>query len=374
MVIQNNWIAGAENKRHRFREALLWKEDRRRVLHRDKRSAAEAPPLQCNTANRLWFTSRDLCSQSRHADRSPHKPRPAPPSTCSFTNSSGLVPPPPLTYRGRDGSPDENVLDDTVDADWCTTEWFFDMGSMKEYLEGTYREGAFLEHPKAKAAFRLNSSSASPPPSFFIEASPEWRLLPPQPHATILHPSNVSAGATDEEIRKWFTPHAEVPIIDLGDMAGRVQMPNDSAAEEAALSERITNGIVYREEISRYVRQQVTAASPFECLCIPSPPAANGEYCCRRLPACVLCGAIHRSCAAKHYRLSVELPRRSRHVGTRRIRGGMAACVCARAVRLERLGTSGVGSSRRSSIGWSASMRSGCIGRMGGTRTREFSF
>ena len=273
LVIQNNWIAGAENKRHRFREALLWKEDDDeyyagtsdqplRLLRYDATQPIVSGLLRETSALKAAMRIALLTNRILLL-----------PSTCSFTNSSGLVPPPPLTYRGRDGSLDENVLDDTVDADWCTTEWFFDMGSMKEYLEGTYREGAFLEHPKAKAAFRLNSSSASP--SFFIEASPEWRLLPPQPHATILHPSNVSAGATDEEIRKWFTPHAEVPIIDLGDMAGRVQMPNDSAAEEAALSERITNGIVYREEISRYVRQQVTAASPFECLCIPSPPAAN---------------------------------------------------------------------------------------------------
>ena len=27
LVVQNNWIAGAENKRHRFREARLWGED-----------------------------------------------------------------------------------------------------------------------------------------------------------------------------------------------------------------------------------------------------------------------------------------------------------------------------------------------------------
>ena len=27
MVIQNNWIMGAENKRHRFREAGLWRVD-----------------------------------------------------------------------------------------------------------------------------------------------------------------------------------------------------------------------------------------------------------------------------------------------------------------------------------------------------------
>ena len=137
MVIQNNWIAGAENKRHRFREALLWKEDERRVLHRHKRSAAEgAPPLQCNTTNCLRFTSRTLCSRAAVcASHSLTNRVLLLPSTCSFTNSSGLVPP-PLTYRGRDGSLDENVLDDTVDADWCTTEWFFDMGSMKEYLEG----------------------------------------------------------------------------------------------------------------------------------------------------------------------------------------------------------------------------------------------
>jgi len=27
IVVQNNWIGGAENKRHRFREAQLWNQD-----------------------------------------------------------------------------------------------------------------------------------------------------------------------------------------------------------------------------------------------------------------------------------------------------------------------------------------------------------
>ena len=52
------------------------------------------------------------------------------PRLCSFTTDSGLVPPPPLVYRDRLGATRHDVLDDTVDADWCTAEWYLDMEAL----------------------------------------------------------------------------------------------------------------------------------------------------------------------------------------------------------------------------------------------------
>ena len=64
------------------------------------------------------------------------------------------------------------MLDDDVDADWCTVEWFYDMGAMNAELGGRYRESSFLEHSK-----RMNTGGAAiaPAPRSFIEASSEWR-------------------------------------------------------------------------------------------------------------------------------------------------------------------------------------------------------
>ena len=52
------------------------------------------------------------------------------PSFCAFTRASGLVPPPPLQYRDTLGAINRDVLDDTVDGDWCTAEWYYDMQAM----------------------------------------------------------------------------------------------------------------------------------------------------------------------------------------------------------------------------------------------------
>ena len=125
------------------------------------------------------------------------------PHTCAFTSSSGLVPPPPLTYRDRSGAIDADVLDDAVDADWCTVEWFFDMGAMAEHLGGAYREASYLEHPSSSAA--LAAIHAAPPmPPAYIEAAAEWRLVPPPEGATIFTPADLQRGATDEELLAWF--------------------------------------------------------------------------------------------------------------------------------------------------------------------------
>ena len=302
LVVQNNWIMGAENKRHRFREAGLWDQDEPEYYQ----GSPDAPlrllrfdPRQPRVTGLRRETSA-LIAALRIAvllDRVLLLPE-----TCAFTNTSGLVPPPPLTYRDREGRYDANVLDDDVDADWCTTEWFFDMAAMREGLPGRYREAAFLSHPSAKAAFEPRESTpaaATKPPRFFIEASEGWREVPPHADAVVLTPSSPEAGASDDEIRAWFAPHAQVPILELGDLAGRVQMPTDggggtegeggtdsgagaptsrglvdgdggdaSGLRGAALSSRLLRSVVYREEIERHVRQQVQAASPFDCLCV----------------------------------------------------------------------------------------------------------
>jgi hypothetical protein len=258
---------------------------------------------------------------------------------------------------------DTNVLDDDMDADWCTVEWFYDLGAMVEHLPGSYREAAFLRHPAARSTFgqvagavagsddsmdgmdglgsiggvdgmdgmdgvgdgdadephittSAGDESASgapappPPPTFYIEASAAWRLVPPPEGATILTPADVTIGATDDEIRKWLAPYADAPILELGDMTGRVHMPGadnqddlsggergggerggggiasagdglgggDGAhdAEAVALTARLMRGVAYREDIERYVRQQVSAAAPFECLCVPPSLGAGG--------------------------------------------------------------------------------------------------
>lgn len=127
----------------------------------------------------------------------------------------------------------------------------------------------------------------------------------------MLTPSDIDAGASDDEIRAWFLPHADLPVLDLGDLAGRVQMPShasgggdgargdgsaavaggegedfgegeDASESEAgegglrdaridtpeALTGRILRSVAFREEILRHVRQQVQVASPFDCLCV----------------------------------------------------------------------------------------------------------
>lgn len=281
LVIQNNWIMGAENKRHRFREAKLWTEDASpyyrgspdtplRLLRFDARQPYVSGLLRETSALQAAMRVALLTGRVLLL-----------PPTCAFTPSAGLVPPPPLVYRTPDGTLDTNVLDDDVDADWCTTEWFYDLGAMRAHLNGTYRESTFLVHPEARAAYAAGPT----PPSFFIEASDTWQSVPPPDGAIVLTPARLADGASDDEIRGWLQPYADAPIIEFGDMAGRVQMPaahgerggggsDDTAAELTASIER---GVAYREEILRYVEQQVAAATPFECLCVPGPRGPSSE-------------------------------------------------------------------------------------------------
>ena len=125
-----------------------------------------------------------------------------------------------------------------------------------------------------------------------------------------LSPANAVAGASDDEIRAWFAPHAELRILDLGGLAGRVQMPlddgdtlddgakmgggdddglgdeqmpagetsNASRDTPAALTRRLMRSVSFREEIARHVRQQVELATPFECLCVQGAADALDDH------------------------------------------------------------------------------------------------
>ena len=311
LVVQNNWMMGAENKRHRFREAALWSQDPPayftgtadrplRLLRYQPEQPFVSGLLRETSALRAAFRIATLLNRTLVL-----------PTLCAFTSSSGLVPPPPLEYRDRLGALDTNVLDDTVDGDWCTAEWYYDMQAMRTEFE--YRESTFVDDPRVPAA--VLSTSGLPP--FFIEASNAWQRVPPPEGATRLRPADVSRGATDEEVLTWLAPHAAVPTIILGDLAGRLAeaeavgqtvaaaastsasaaTSNSNSASAAAststpasasaaafapasaveLSARLARGLVFREEIMRHVQQQVQTASPFECLCLQNIANAAGE-------------------------------------------------------------------------------------------------
>ena len=235
------------------------------------------------------------------------------PPTCAFTKGSGLVPPPPLVYHGSDGRRDDNVLDDAVDADWCTVEWFFDLSALKAEFAGYYREASFLSHPLASAALAKAQAAAggveAAPPTLFIDVDEEWRLVPPSSDALVLTPAHMLRGATDAEVVGWLAPYANAPLLEMGDLAGRLAAHRESdqddgkaaaaaavggavattsavaasgavadasveagavasEAEASALTARVMRGVAYREEIRRHVRQQVQQAAPFDCLCL----------------------------------------------------------------------------------------------------------
>ena len=280
VVVQNNWMMGADNKRHRFREAQMWSRDADEYY----RGTVAAPlrlllydAAQPRVSGLLRETSalRSALSLARLLNRTLVLP-----PLCAFTPASGLVPAPPLEYRDRFGNRDTNVLDDAVDATWCTAEWFYDMHAFYASF-GTggsggalFREASFLRHPKVPAA--LARPASPPPPPFFIDAPPAWRLVDPPAGASVLRPADAARGATAAELRRWLAPHADAPILRFGDLAGRFDpllAPDgggggDDDEEGAAWAARLRDGVEYREEILRHVRQQVAAAAPFDCLCV----------------------------------------------------------------------------------------------------------
>lgn len=88
-------------------------------------------------------------------------------------------------------------------------------------------------------------------------------------------------GAEDDEVLRWFAPLADVPILEFGDLTGRLQLarePGDyltdtwsvasQTASTDALSQKIDRAVRYRSEILTHVEQQVRSASPFDCLCL----------------------------------------------------------------------------------------------------------
>ena len=140
---------GADNKRHRFREERLWKLDPPAYYGADP----AAPPLrllrysgeQPGVSGLLRETSalRSALRLATLLNRTLVLP-----IFCGFTPASGLVPPPPLQYRDTLGAINRDVLDDTVDGDWCTAEWYYDMQAMAAEWGGAYRESSFLAHPQ----------------------------------------------------------------------------------------------------------------------------------------------------------------------------------------------------------------------------------
>ena len=320
LVVQNNWIMGAENKRHRFREAGMWRVDEETYYRGTPQSPLRL--LRYDPTQRRVSGLREETSALRAAlriavllNRTLLLPR-----TCAFDPRSGLQPPPPLVYRDSGGKPDSNVLDDAHDADWCTVEWFYDLSAMKAGLGGAwYRESSFLSHPVAAEEFAQAQSEASSgrTPRFVIgtgeggEAGGKSSGVRSSSDSVVrLSPANAAAGASDDEIRAWFAPHAELRILDLGGLAGRVQMPlddgdtlddgakmgggdddglgdeqmpagetsNASRDTPAALTRRLMRSVSFREEIARHVRQQVELATPFECLCVQGAADALDDH------------------------------------------------------------------------------------------------
>ena len=168
IVVQNNWMMGADNKRHRFREAQMWSRDG------DAYYRGTAAPLrlllydaaQPRVSGLLRETSalRSALSLARLLNRTLVLP-----PLCAFTPASGLVPAPLLEYRDRFGMRDTNVLDDAVDATWCTAEWFYDMHAFYASF-GTggsggalFREASFLRHPKVPARRAAGVAAAARP-------------------------------------------------------------------------------------------------------------------------------------------------------------------------------------------------------------------
>ena len=100
------------------------------------------------------------------------------------------MPPPPLVYRDRENRLDPDVLDDTVDGDWCTYEWFYDVHALDAEMAGTYRESSFAAHPLAPGYAADTDAAASP--RLHIAASPENLGVPPPAGATVFTPRDLS--------------------------------------------------------------------------------------------------------------------------------------------------------------------------------------
>ena len=262
-VVQNNWMMGADNKRHRFREAALWRRDPPayyrgthesplRLLLYDGQQPAVSGLRRETSALRGALHLAELLNRTLVL-----------PGFCNFTASSGLVPPPPLVYRDRSGALDRNVLDDAVDGDWCTVEWFYDMQAMQSTFGGRFRESSFVDRPSVPA----DALDTAGLPIFHIDGTPEWEILPAPEASTHLEPADVQRGATDAELLEWFGKHSRVPTLRLADLSGRIAAAGEDSSGTAA-GARLRRGVAFREEITRHVQTQVEAAAPFDCLCL----------------------------------------------------------------------------------------------------------
>ena len=263
LVVQNNWIMGAHNKRHRFREAQLWTQDTdayyRGSEHAPLRLLTYAPEQPTVSGlSRETSALQAAIRLARLLNRTLLLP-----TFCAFTPDSGLVPPPPLVYRDRYGHVDGGVLDDTVDAHWCTIEWFYDMAAMEAELgHEAYREASFGANPRVLPS-ALDTAGLPP---LHLAAPHDVELVPPPAGATVLQPADLNAGPTDDEIRAWLRPYASAPLIKFTDLAGRLGPRNSPKSPKA--TDSAARAVRYREEILRHVHQQIEAAAPFDCLCL----------------------------------------------------------------------------------------------------------
>ena len=95
LVVQNNWIMGAHNKRHRFREAQLWTRDTDAYYR-----GSEGAPLRLLTYAPEQPTVSGLSRETSALQAAIRLARLLNrtlllPTFCAFTPDSGLVPPPP---------------------------------------------------------------------------------------------------------------------------------------------------------------------------------------------------------------------------------------------------------------------------------------
>jgi hypothetical protein len=167
------------------------------------------------------------------------------------------------------------------------------------------RESSFEAHPAAAAALAGSATAPvvhiAPRHGWESQGDGQARMAchvdeeeaagVEAPPGVWLEPASRSTGATDEELVGWLAPHAHVPVLRFGQLAGRLPEPKQPSVTEptrvptaaaaqsadgaaacparaASLDERLLSAVQFRDEIERLVRSHVALATPFECLCV----------------------------------------------------------------------------------------------------------
>ena len=180
-VVQNNHMTGTANKEHRFREHLLWflespayfRAPEERFLQYDARAPAPAGIVHEASALRNALALARLLNRTLLL-----------PLFC-------LYHPHPGVYAGS--------------ADWRTAEEYFQMGGAAQ--SAPVKEHSFLLNPQTPPELLAEAEAA---PRLFINpfqsdesvhGAPDADRLPPE---FAFVPADPSAGATPNEIRRWF--------------------------------------------------------------------------------------------------------------------------------------------------------------------------